>query len=192
MRNELSKLEQLDYKAQLTFAYLTCKRLYPNYVYFSKNYNFGNTAPLNNSLIYICDVLLDSENENYVREHFSLIETNTPSPEKFHTVLASSALDACTAIMETLEFIIDKKFRRILDISTFATDSVDMYIQERDDLDYNLPTFEQKIQDDPLMQKEISIQKGIINYLIKIKSIQREDITTLLSLQGDNGNLDLE
>lgn len=191
MNNDLIKLKQLDYKQQLAFAYLTCQRLYPNYVFFSKNYGFGNTDILYKCLEDIFSTLWDAGNEKKLHELIDLVNTNTPSPEKFTTVLASSALDACTAITETLQFITDRKFSRIQDISTFATDTVDMYIQERDNLDYDLPDFEQIIQNDPLMQKEITVQKGIISYLTTIKHLEQEDIHTLLSLQGINGNLNL-
>jgi uncharacterized protein YjaG (DUF416 family) len=32
---EIDKLKDLDFEKQVTFTYLTCERLYPNYVYFS-------------------------------------------------------------------------------------------------------------------------------------------------------------
>jgi hypothetical protein len=54
---------------------------------------------------------------------------------------------------------------------------VDMYVHERDVLNYNTdPLFEDKILNDPLMQRELSIQKGIISYLFKTEALEELDI----------------
>ncbi|MGZ3751542.1 MAG: DUF416 family protein [Bacteroidia bacterium] len=78
-------------------------------------------------------------------------------------------------------------------ISTFATDSVDMYIQEIQDLDMNLPGSEEKIAFHPLMIREKKCQKYILDYLNDIKLVHEEDINKLEELQNNNGmgNLDL-
>jgi uncharacterized protein YjaG (DUF416 family) len=193
---EIKLLEKLDYRKQLTFAYLTCERLYPNYVFFSEKFSFGNSQVLRAAIDLISDFLLtlDFATVNEIEFHLNEIDINTPFPHNFETILASSALDACTAISETLDFMIDKSVSRLKDISTFATDTVDMYVQESGRLDYNVdPLFEDKILSDPLMQRELSIQKGIISYLIKIDALEAADIGNLLSLQyNDNkSNLDL-
>jgi hypothetical protein len=90
--------------------------------------------------------------------------------------------------------MLDKKASRLNDISSFATDTVDMFIQDRDNLDFNTdPQLEQKILNDPLMQKELSIQNGIITYLTKIDNIGQLYINNLLGLQynNDKSNIDL-
>lgn len=189
-------LEKLDYNKQLTFAYLTCERLYPNYVYFSNNFDFGEKNALKKAINFIYDNLLISEfvNEEEIRAYITSIDINTPFPHNFETELASSALDACTSIEESLMFMIDKKVTRLNSISIFATDTVDMYIAVRDARDFNSDKqFEQKLLSDRLMQKELSIQNGIVDYLVKIDTIELFDVQNLLALQYNNqkGNLDL-
>src|SRR6202000_337984 len=100
------------------------ERLYPNYVYFSKHFHFGEPAALRIFIDFIYEILLSNPyNPDQIQQYLAELEPNFPAPENFDTILASSSLDACSAILETLNFIADKKFQRILDISTFATDT---------------------------------------------------------------------
>lgn len=185
---EIEILKKLDFTKQLTFAYITCERLFPNYVYFSENYHYGNPTVLRESINYLHDNLFKSEsNESKIRSLVKKVEKNTPDTENFDTIFVSSALDACTCILDSLEFLIDKDFAKIQNISTYATDTVDMYIQEIENLNFNTDQdFQKKIDQHPLMHKELAIQSGVINFLNKIKSIDQEDIQTLIDLQKSN------
>jgi uncharacterized protein YjaG (DUF416 family) len=188
--DNIEVLKKLDLNKQLVFSYLTCERLYPNYVYFSDNYKFGNKKALREAINFIYNNLLINNlfNNSDIHRHLKAVNSNIPRPENFNTILASSALDACTTVLETLDFILDKKSIRLNDVSTFATDTVDMYIQEKYNLDFNTDQeFEQKIINHPLMQKELAVQKGIISYLAQINKLEISDIDNLLKLQA-NGN----
>ena len=194
MIEELNKLKKLDFSKQRAFAYLTCERLFPNYVYFSKNYGFGNTHVLREAIDYIYNNLFSNTTDKIkIDSLINNVDKNIPEPVHYDTILASSALDACTVIIEALNFLIDKQLPRLDDISTMATDTADMYIQDKEALDYNTDIhFQQKIDDHPLMIKEIAIQKGIISYLANINNIELSDIDTLLELQGNKkGSLEL-
>jgi uncharacterized protein YjaG (DUF416 family) len=191
---EVSKLNDVDFTKQFVFAYLTCERLYPNYVYFSKHYHFGNFSILKSVIDYLHDNLFKKRiNHVQIKSLIEKVEKNIPDPADYDTILASSALDTCTVLTESLNFLIDHDVSRLLDISSMATDTVHMYIQEIENLDFNTDRlFQQKIESHPLMIKEISIQKGIINYLLNIKNIEEPDIVTLLQLQENNkGTLNL-
>ena len=94
--------------------------------------------------------------------------------------MVSPALDACTAIQDCLYFLVDNNFSRIINISTYATDTVSVIIQENENLDFNTDeNFQQKIDHHLLMQKEVAIQIGTISYLEKISSLLPIDIDTL-------------
>lgn len=191
---EINKLKELNFTKQLTFAYLTCERLCPNYLFFSENYKFGDTDKLREAIDFIYyNLFTKNLDKAKVYTLIKSIDNLIPEPADYDTVLASSALDACGAILETLNFLVDHLTARLDNISTMATDTIDMYIQEKDNLDYNNDeNFQQKIDDHPLMIKEISIQKGIISYLSRIDNIQISDITTLVHLQENNkGSLSL-
>lgn len=191
---EINKLKDLDFTKQLAFAYLTCERLYPNYVYFSDNYNFGTPIILREAIDFLYQNIFEKNPDKAkINSLVKKIEKNTPDTEDFTTIFVSSALDACTCILDSLDFLIDKDFSRIKSISTYATDTVDMYIREIENIEASDKNFIQKVNEHLLMYKEISIQQGIIAFLNKSKSIDFEDIQTLLHLQENNikGSLDL-
>jgi uncharacterized protein YjaG (DUF416 family) len=58
---EITLLEKLDYNKQLTFAYLTCERLYPNYVFFSDNFDFGDKQILREAIDLIYNSVLETD-----------------------------------------------------------------------------------------------------------------------------------
>ena len=186
--SELTQLKNLDFTRQRTFAYLTCERLYPNYTYFSKAYGFGNPEVLKEATHYLYDNLFNKIIDKIkVASLSKKTEESTPQPADYDTILASSALDACTAIIESLSFFVDNQTLRLENISTAATDTVAMYIHDTTGLDPNTDiNFQQKINSNPLMVKEIAIQKGIISYLSKTSLLQVSDIDTLIHLQEDN------
>ena len=185
---ELTQLKNLDFTKQRTFAYLTCERLYPNYAYFAKKYEFGNPKVLREAIQYLYGNLLDKIIDKIKLVSLSKsVEENIPQPADYDTILASSALDACTAIIESLSFWVDGQASSLENISTMATDTVAMYIHDTNNLDPNTdPNFQQKINSNPLKIKEIAIQKGIISYLSKIDILQPLDIDTLVHLQENN------
>ena len=175
----LNKLKLMDISKQSAFAYLICERLYPNYVDFSNKYGFGEPLILRNAINYLYNNLFES---NLYKINFILkeVDKNTPDTENFQTVMVSPALDACTAIQDCLYFLVDNNFSRIINISTYATDTVSVIIQENENLDFNTDeNFQQKIDHHLLMQKEVAIQIGTISYLEKISSLLPIDIDTL-------------
>ena len=178
----LNKLKQLDFSKQAAFAYLICERLYPNYVDFSNKYGFGETIILRKAIDYLYINLFEI-NPDKINFFLKEVDKNTPDTEDFETVMVSPALDACTAIQDSLYFLVDNNFSRIINISTYATGTVSVYIQENEILDSqtdeNLP---QKIDHHLLMQKEVALQIGTISYLEKISSLLPIDIDTLRQL----------
>ncbi len=191
----MDKLKDWDFHKQAAFAYLTCVRLYPNYVYFSLNYGFGNPSILREAIEYIYDNLFEQNTDkNKIQAIVQKVEENTPDTGDFSVIFVSSALDACTAILDSLDFLIHKDFSKIQSISTYGTDTVDMYIQELENLDFNTDKdFQNKIDNHPLMKKEIAIQIGIIGFLNNSKTLDYGDIQTLLKLQENEkrGSLNL-
>ncbi len=190
--SELEKLKILDKRKQITFAYLTCERLFRNYLHFSTQYKFGNPILIRNVIDQIRRYINGYElTAAEAKQLINTVSINSPLPEKYDSIYASSALDACTVIIDSLNFIFDENTSRLVDISTMAFDTVDMFIQERDNLDFNVDMeFENKIQNDKLYKTEENIQIGIINYLTKIDSITEDDLNELNKLQkSGTGNI---
>jgi len=195
MTNLTEQIKALNLNSQLIMAYLTCERLYPNYVYFANTFSFGDPDILKKAIKYIYENLFAKNLDNrFIKTLISVVDTNTPKPGDFETILASSALDAGVAVMETLECMVSKDRDRICMISTTAIESVYMYIQDTENLNYKYDEdFDNKMYNHPLMEAEIKIQQGIIDYLNNRKEINYEDIDLLLQLQDIDrkGNLKL-
>lgn len=185
MSVNLKKLESTNSNNQLAFAYLTCKRLYPNYVYFSKQFNFGDPGKLKDNIELIYKILLKASwLKSEIEDKIVSLDSLIPLPENFDTILASSAMDAGTGIEETSSFLLDNDFRRICDISTFATDTVYMFIEDRESENRKIKNIEDFIYNVPLMKDEIRLQNEIIDYLTAIADVRIVDIDALTGLQG--------
>ena len=154
---QIDTLKKLGFKKQLIFAYLTCERLYRNYLYFSEHFGFGNPTQLRQAIDFLRENLISQNfNRKQTESLITSIDEITPLPQDYDTILASSAMDACGVVYESLNFLLDAIPSRLSDISTFATDTVDMFIQEEDHLDFNTDKlFFEKIQNHPLMQREV-------------------------------------
>jgi uncharacterized protein YjaG (DUF416 family) len=72
------------------------------------------------------------------------VDKNTPDTEDFQTVMVSPTLDACTTIQDSLYFLVDNNFSRIINISNYAADTISVFIQEKENLDLaTIPNYKQ-------------------------------------------------
>jgi uncharacterized protein YjaG (DUF416 family) len=117
---------------QLSLAITICKKLFFDYQKFSDENNWGQP-----------DLLLDainladkSRSQEVDLANMKLllpkIDQITPDTEDFGN--ASYALNACIAVYETLEFMVDNDPTHIYNVGTYFTDTVYAKIQEDADL----------------------------------------------------------
>jgi len=188
---EIKRLIQLDFNKQVAFAYLTCERVFPNYEFFSKNYNFGDPNIMRQSIDFIYNSLNQTAtiNGQQIEHLLTMVYKNTPNTNDFTTFYATICMYSGGVIYESVNLLKKTDFNRILtDISDMAINAIDCFIQERDDMDYEDINFETKILNDPLMQNEIALQKGVISYLSNIDTVLLSDITTIIQFQENNKN----
>jgi len=116
----------------LKFALYICKRLLPDYETFHQKNKWGNPDILAKGLKY-CEQILkgDKADNDQIEEIKKSIEEVTPDTEDFGDWDGSYALNACTAIIESLEFISDHDIEHILKVSSYMTDTVDFKITEK-------------------------------------------------------------
>lgn len=173
------KLKSLTTEQQLLFAALTCERLFPNYVYFHKRFDWGDPKVLLDSIEIIYQSLFIKTlfGSDEIQEHAEAVDMVTPHTEDYSEVFVSFALDACTSVYSTLNFMLDQNLDHIADVASYARDTVDMFIQVRDNLDMHVNDLETRIANDPLMIQEKSRQLSIIE---KLKSLNDEDVTDSL------------
>lgn len=184
---DLSQLFQLDFNKQLSFAYLACERMLPNSIYFIETEHFGNSALLREAIDLVYNSIFNDAIPNKQIDFLlKSIQDNTPNTNDFTTPYASLAMYSGGVIYESVHLLKKDGLNKILeDISSMPIYAVDLYIQERNDMDYEDPQFEEKIANDPLMQAEVNLQKGIILYLSKINTVTPDDIKSLLMAQQD-------
>ena len=168
--NVFKRLPILTDLKKTIFAYWCCKRLFPNYVKFNELENWGDINVLLDALNYLEAYLIGDEyDEGKIRELLQIIDDVTPNTNDFNTIYASFALDACSSIYETLLFLKDKKNEHIISVGSLMRDTVDMFIQEKEKLNYNDPNFEVKIKQDPFMINELNRQTQFLEKLLKYK-----------------------
>jgi uncharacterized protein YjaG (DUF416 family) len=98
-----------------------------------------------------------------------------PNTEEYDTILSSFALDACTSIYSCICFLLDQETENIIDTAIYARDTVDMFIQENDDMELNDMLFEVKIENNYFMKLEKERQKKVI-----LKLNQKNKISDLI------------
>jgi hypothetical protein len=160
------KLAALPPYHRVAFAAACCERLLPNYAVFSRSDSWGDTGILRTALDEAWRAVERQEvDEPKLRSLLSECERIIPDTEDFDTPLVSAALDAGSAVLETLRLCLDGDQQRAVDVASFARDTVDMFIQERDDMDYDDPRFEERIAEDPLMLRELGKQQADLELL---------------------------
>lgn len=164
------KLIELPFFYRIAFGASCCERLLPNYKKFVEEEKWGNYKFLEDTLeeiwSYICGKeLIDDRIMMLAKRCYEV----TPDADEFSSIYTSFAIDAGGAVYETLRSCLDKGVKHIVDVASFARDTVDMYIQETDNMDYSDIDFEYKILNDQLMQNELKKQLDDLELLSKQK-----------------------
>lgn len=192
--NLLNRLQKMENKRQLAFGAACCLRLTPNYLAFNIDTKWGEVTSVNEALEAIWSFLNGTElTEEKINELIVSCENAAPDSEDFNSLYVSFAQDACFAICSVLDFILDNNVENIVKAATYATDSVDLYVQEIENLASNDSNLEQKILNHKLMQRELRKQQ---DDLISLEQSVKFDVVFLKELKeswNNNGksNLDL-
>ena len=175
LRHQERKLRKLPHSLQLAFAAACCERAYPNYVRFHQLTHWGDPSILRISLDRAWDFI---ENGIHVSGEFEQLEQKceavTPDLDDFDNAAndleAAAAQEAAFMIRLLLQFCGDCQFSYALRIVTFATDTIDMYVQVMENLDPADPQLDEKIAHHSLMQEEIRNQESDEFKLAHVKS----------------------
>jgi uncharacterized protein YjaG (DUF416 family) len=174
-------LDQLTAMRRVVFGAACCERLLPNYAAFAHEVQWGQPEILRAALDYVWHVI-DSGNVDRAEINRLVEECDAviPDTEDFDTSSVSAALDAGSAVVETLRALLDGDSQRIVDVASFCRDTVHMYIQDRDQLDYDSdPLFETKIMQDPLMERELGRQSAVLSELLNTRVFDRAMLNRL-------------
>lgn len=172
-----SALMSTSHKGRVLFGVAICQRLFPNYVAFQNEQGWGDLRVLQEGIDLIRQYLLKDGlfDDAEIGDLIDQLDVVTPDTEQFSGVLTSFALDAANSVYCTLNFLRDKNINNILDVSSFAIDTVDLFLQEVLRLRSNDPKRQEKIETSEFMQTEKNKQIILLEKLILMDSVYFSD-----------------
>lgn len=186
------RLLKLSNEQQLLFGMLCCERLLPNYIAFQRDTGTGDSGALRKSLDLIWLVLEQGQPAREDTEAaISACESAAPNSDDFSSLYVTSAQDACFAVCCLLDFLLETDVKKIVQAATYATDSVDLYVQEIEGHDPQDASLEQKILSHSLMQKELANQESDLKWLEYADEISQDLVSSLRQARSlsEKGNL---
>lgn len=173
IRNSVIKLSK---KKKILFCVLTCEKLLSNYMSFEEENDWGDHQVLQEAIDMIYQYLINDKlfSNEEISELLERVDAITPHTEDFPGILTSFALDACTSVESTLQFILDDKAEHVMEVVSYAYDTVDMFIQEKENMDSNDREIEERISNDVFMQRERKRQKELLQ---RMSEMQNDNIT---------------
>ena len=169
------RLQELPHSHRLAFAASCCERAYPNYVIFFQRARWGGPAVLRTSLNRVWDFIEGSARAlDDIGELEQKFESVTPDLDDFSTsdidVQAGAAQKAAFMVRLLLQFYRDDQLSYAVRTTTFARDTIDMYVQVIEKLDPADPQLDGKIARHPLMLQEIQKQESDLLKLTGMKT----------------------
>lgn len=161
-----TKITKLDFKQQVLFAVLICEKLLPNYRQFSEKENWGDIEILEEAIVMLYQFLQDIDlNDAELDGIYEKIIEVTPDVVRFEGDLASYALDACSAVSDSIEFLLSEDLSYLLNIASIARDTVDTFAQETEEMGNYDDDFDTRIAQNSYMQKEVKRQHDLLDKL---------------------------
>jgi uncharacterized protein len=188
------RLSQLDQKQQLAFGAACSERLLPNYVAFQQDTGSGDSVLLRKALDLVWAFLGTRQpSAGEVQEAIIACESVAPSSQDSSSLYVTAAQDACFAVCSLLDFVHGSNTDKIVQVATYATDSVDLYVQETEKLVPNDPHLEERILTHHLMQRELRQQNVDLEAIELCLSVNQDFLVELKSLWSNKGrgNLDI-
>ena len=164
----------LNVAGRLTFALSCAERMLPNYRRFVRENDWGDPLVLREALdlgwSWLENHRISSDAARRLRD--ACFE-QAPHTEDFSSILVSSALDAANSAANIAELLIEPDVEKAVEIASYGRDTVDMYVQELEDMPPNAPDLEERIRRHEMMQRELTRQREAIEAIEA--GIQPED-----------------
>jgi uncharacterized protein YjaG (DUF416 family) len=167
------RLEALPNTSCVAFGLSCCERMFRNYIACKEKIKWGDANPLQKALdeLWKC-VEGQTLNESNIRQITEACEAVAPNSDDFSELLTTPAQDACFSICCVLEYVLSGDRERIAQASSFAIDTLDLYVSEMLDgfpnairaVPYSRER-EERIRLHPLMQRELARQNADLELL---------------------------
>jgi uncharacterized protein YjaG (DUF416 family) len=124
----------MRYERQLALAIDVCKKLYPDYASFSIKYDWGDRDVLLDAIKLVEHSTVGSIDQTEIERLLVQLDAITPDMDDFgDDWLGSYALNVSVAVINALQFLLDRDPRHIYDIGECLTDTIDFKIHEIDE-----------------------------------------------------------
>lgn len=157
LRNRLNELSTIG---KVLFALSCAERMLPNYRRFIREHGWGNDTMLRMALDLGWDMVslkpVDKRIAIKLKEGCS---EQAPDAEDFSSLYVSPAIDAANSASIVADLIIRSDIERVVEVASYARDTVDMYVQEIEGMPPGALDLEERICRHPLMQKELKSQR---------------------------------
>lgn len=159
----LKRLSRHEKRGWVVFSLACAERMLPNYRKFTREHTWGDIRALVDALD-IGWAWLDSGEINQAKALESLVacQTQAPDTRDFDSIYVSPALDAASAAEAVVRLLMWPDPSIAVEIATLAVDTVDMFVQELEQMEPNSVGLEESIRTHPLMQAELLSQRLIL------------------------------
>lgn len=159
------KLAVIDIWKQNFFHVSVAQRVLPSYAAFSKEERLGNTSILENAFLSVKGAYFGNKEEIDFQKLSKDCLAVAPDTEDFDSTYTSSALDAAIVVSNLAKCYGCFDPALIIESAGLIRDSVDMFLQDLEDLDLYDMVLESKILRHYLMQRELKAQRHTLEYL---------------------------
>ena len=154
------RLSALDLEKKITFGVLCCERLLPKYLAFQQDSGWGDAAHVRNALDCAENFALGQRPSlQEIKTASAACESAASNSDDFSSIYVTAAQDACFSICSLLDCLIEEDVNKIVRAAIYATESVDLYVQEIEAMDPADPQLEKRILMHHLMQRELQQQE---------------------------------
>lgn len=176
------ELESLSHSNRIAFSASCCDRMLPNYIEFSKQEQWGDYKAFQHVMNEIWNhVLKNHLSSDDIKQYLKKCEELTPHEDDFNSIYVSFAVDAGSSLYNTLKYCLDGEIKHLLFVADYSRATVDLFIQEKENMHPGDPELEEKILNNPLMVRELIRQQEDIDFLKTNPLLDQHNLATFRS-----------
>lgn len=181
-------LLRLDSDRMLVFGLLCAERMFPNCIAFQNESGWGDMSKVRDALVILFRAVSGQKPSfDDVVMAAEACELQAPSSDDFDSIFVTAAQDVCFSICCLMDFLNSPDVSKIVQVATYSTDSIDLYVQEAEKMRPDDPHLEEKILLHPLMQTELETQDRELSALLAAPSLNEELVDNLRSDYAGKG-----
>lgn len=184
-------LLQLPVTHQVVLAALTCEKMLPSISQFDKQERKPGRPLFEEAIeVMLAFGLGRSLPMTAYQQLQDQLATFWPDLDESDNDFASYAFDACGALAEAILLVEEKETAHLLNCLTAATDTIDMYVQDLQELTLSPSELNAFIDASPVMKQERHRQQVLTQELLGRVALDNEFLTHLKRLNGQEPLVD--